>query len=253
MALRRAVKGDEMELHFQPRIALSDGQPLGVEALVRWRHPERGLVLPAEFIPVAEQCGLIGALGKWVLETACRQGAAWQAQGLGAIPISVNISARQLDGFDLAGDISALTARYGISPALLEVELTESVVMADPEQVIELFTRLREMGTRVSIDDFGTGYSSLAYLRRLPIDVLKIDRSFVDGVDNNDEDARIIETILALSRNLALTSVAEGVETLQQADRLRNLGCDAAQGFIYARPMPAQALEEWWRANAKGG
>lgn len=249
MDLRRAIANGDFELHYQPKIALATGKVLGVEALVRWRHPARGLVLPAEFIPVAEESGLIVDLGAWVLEAACRQMAAWRLRGL-HIRVAVNVSARQLDAGDLVERIAGLTVRHGIEPKDLEIELTESTVMANPENVAGLLARLRQLGVTVAVDDFGTGYSSLAYLRRLPIDVLKIDRSFVMAADRDDEDAQIAKTILALGRALRLQVVAEGIETRSQARLLLSLGCEAAQGFLYSRPLPAGDIENWLAKNA---
>ncbi|MDD5329826.1 MAG: EAL domain-containing protein [Sulfuricella sp.] len=245
MDLRRAIALHELELHYQPKVALvSLGAPPGVEALVRWRHPMRGMLPPGDFIPLAEECGLIVELGAWVLNEACRQAAEWQSRGL-ETRIAVNVSARQLADGDLAGHIAALTANHGIAPAVLEIELTESAVMANRETVARLLTRLREMGVTVAVDDFGTGYSSLAYLRCLPIDVLKIDRAFVMDADRNEEDAQIVKTIIALGQTLHLTVVAEGIETPRQAELLTALGCDVAQGFLFSRPLPAKEIEEW--------
>lgn len=211
---------------------------------MRWRHPTRGLVSPDAFIPLAEESGLIVELGAWVLDEACRQAAQWRAQGLD-LRIAVNVSATQLEKGDLADHISQLTSRHGIAPSALEIELTETAIMATPKTVVGLFARLRAIGVTMAVDDFGTGYSSLAYLRRLPIDVLKIDRSFVAEADNNEEDAQIVKTILALGQALKLTVVAEGIETPQQAEILKSLGCDIGQGYLFSRPMPAEQAEAW--------
>ncbi len=243
--LRRAIARRELELHYQPKVALrSTGKPLGVEALVRWRHPVRGLLPPSEFIFLAEETGLIIDLGEWVLDEVCRQAAEWQSHGL-ETKIAINVSAKELDEGDLAERIAALTASHGISPSVLEIELTESAVMANPENAAGLFARLRRMGVTVAVDDFGTGYSSLAYLRCLPIDVLKIDRTFVMDADRNEEDAQIVKTIVALGQMLKLTVVAEGIETTGQAELLTSFGCDSAQGFLFSRPLPAREVEEW--------
>ena len=247
MELRRAVSHGELELFYQPRVALQSGVPCGVEALVRWRHPVRGLVPPDDFIPLAEETGIIHALGDWVLEEACRQLRAWQQQGLAGMRVAVNISAKQLQEGDLVARIASLTRHYGIAPADLEVELTESVIMANPEEISGIFARLRRLGVTVAVDDFGTGYSSLAYLRRLPIDVLKIDRSFVMNADRDEGDAQIVRIIMALAQALKLDVIAEGVETRGQAEFLQSCGCPTAQGFLYARPQPAAALEAWWQ------
>ncbi|MDE2586127.1 MAG: EAL domain-containing protein, partial [Betaproteobacteria bacterium] len=244
MELGHAIAGGELELHYQPQIALATGQALGLEALVRWRHPKRGFLPPADFIPLAEESGLIVALGDWVLEEACRQAAAWQARGCN-IKIAVNISARQLGQGNLAEQITDLTARHGITPTALEIELTESAVMADPEHAAGLLARLRQIGVTVAVDDFGTGYSSLAYLRRLPIDVLKIDRSFIMDAERNEDDVQIVKTILALGQTLKLAVVAEGIETERQAQLLQSIGCDVVQGYLFSRPLPAQEIEDW--------
>jgi len=244
MDLRRAIAHGHLELHYQPRVELATGEPRGVEALVRWRHPVRGLLPPSEFIPLAEESALILELGEWVLGEACRQAADWRARGRG-LRIAVNVSARQLEAGDLVERIGALARHHGIAPTDLEVELTESAVMANPAQAAGLLARLRRLGVTVAVDDFGTGYSSLAYLRRLPIDILKIDRSFVVDADRDEEDAQIVKTILALGQSLRLTVVAEGIETVRQAELLQSLGCTLAQGYLFSRPLPAREFEAW--------
>ena len=250
--LRHALAHGEMQLHYQPKIVLGTHDVCGVEALVRWRHPVRGLVPPGEFIPLAEATGLIVPLGDWVMEEACRQSAAWQAMGLAGSKVAVNVSARQLQSADLVQRIVALTTQYGISPSSLELELTESVVMAKPDEVAGIFSALRETGVTIAIDDFGTGYSSLAYLRRLPVDVLKIDRAFIATADSDEADGAIVKTILALARSLRLSVVAEGVETGSQAAFLAANGCPVAQGYHYARPLPADEMTRWLRARTVG-
>jgi len=245
MELRSAVGNGELELFYQPKVSLITGAPCGVEALVRWRHPRRGLVSPADFIPIAEETRIIDDLGNWVLEEACRQAQAWQEEGLGRIKIAVNISARQLQGSELVDRIAGLAKKYGVPPSCLEVELTESVVMANPEEISGVLTRLRATGVTVAVDDFGTGYSSLAYLRRLPIDVLKIDRSFVMSADRDEGDAEVVKIIIALGQALNLDIVAEGVETESQADFLASCGCSMAQGFLFSRPEPAARISAW--------
>lgn len=245
MELRQAISDRQLELFYQPKIELSTNRPCGMEALVRWRHPSLGLIPPIDFIPIAEESGLIIPLGDWVLEEACRQIGAWQSSGLPPCRIAVNISARQLHEGDLVERIEQLTQLYGIPPSTLEIELTESVIMSRPGDVIDLFKRLRKLGVTIAMDDFGTGYSSLAYLRRLPIDVLKIDRSFVSDVEHNEDGAQIVKTILSLAHALGIKIVAEGIETPPQADFLRAGGCTLGQGYLYAKPMPAGELEAW--------
>jgi EAL domain-containing protein (putative c-di-GMP-specific phosphodiesterase class I) len=248
MELRGALRRRELQLHYQPKVSLLDGSPRGVEALLRWNHREMGWVSPAQFIPLAEESGLVCELGDWVLEETCRQRAAWARQGLQALKdmrVAVNISARQLHHGDLVDRVVALCAQHGVAPAGLELELTESVIMANPEEIAVVFARLRRLGVRVAADDFGTGYSSLAYLRRLPIDVLKVDRSFVQNSVRDEVDAEIVRTIVALARALRLETVAEGVETEPQAELLRRCGCAQAQGYLYARPMPPAQLADW--------
>ncbi|MDD5248066.1 MAG: EAL domain-containing protein [Rhodocyclaceae bacterium] len=244
--LRHAIANGELELYYQPKVCVDSGANCGVEALVRWHHPVRGLVSPADFIPVAEESDLIIDIGDWVINEACRQSAAWQALGL-TPTIAVNVSAKQLRQNTLVERIVATAERHGIPPSRLQVEVTESLVMADPKQASALLHRLREIGVTVAIDDFGTGYSSLSYLRRLPIDVIKIDRSFVMNADRVEEDAQIVRTIIALAQALKMTVVAEGVETEAQAALLRSLGCTAVQGYLYARPGPAAQVPEWLR------
>jgi diguanylate cyclase (GGDEF)-like protein/PAS domain S-box-containing protein len=248
MELRHAVANNELELHYQPKVCLATGRFDSVEALVRWRHPRLGLVPPVDFIPVAEETGLIVDIGDWVLERACAQAIEWKARHLD-FGIAVNVSAKQLQRGDLVERIANLAACHNVAPTCLQIELTESVLMADPELAIGQLRRLRELGVTIAVDDFGTGYSSLAYLRRLPIDVLKIDRSFVMDADHDDEDAQVVRTIVELGRSLKFTVVAEGVETEAQADLLRSAGCDLAQGYLYARPETAERLEAWLAAR----
>ena len=234
-ALRLGIARDELLLHYQPKVEVASGRLLGVEALVRWERPGHGLVPPLQFIPLAEERGLIVALGQWVIERCCRQIRDWRSAGLRSLPVAINLSARQFADDGLIGKIEAAMARYGVTPADLEVELTESVLMADPERSGEVLGHLRRLGIRISIDDFGTGYSSLSYLKRFPAQTVKIDRSFVD-------DVAITEAVIAMAHSLGLTVVAEGVETDDQHGVLRRLGCDQAQGYRFGRPMAASEL-----------
>jgi diguanylate cyclase (GGDEF)-like protein len=241
--LKKAVQErNQFLLHYQPRVSLRDGRITGVEALVRWQHPERGLVPPGDFIPLAEELGLIAPLGDWVLRSACAQAVVWQRAGLG-LRVAVNISARQLHGSTFLADLRACLADTGLQPNWLELEITESVMMHRTQHVTELLQSLEALGVSVSVDDFGTGYSSLAYLKRLQVDSLKIDQSFVSGVPNDDEDVAIVRAVVALARSLHLEVVAEGVEERAQLDFLRSEGCDAAQGYLLGQPMPATQLE----------
>ncbi len=245
--LRRAVRRGQLELFYQPKVALAGGAVRSVEALVRWRHPLRGLVPPADFIGLAEETGIIAELGDWVLEEACRQARAWQDEGLGRIRVAVNVSAGQVQRGGLVERIAELTLLYRLAPADLEVELTESVIMNKPEEMALVFAQLRAAGVSVAIDDFGTGYSSLTYLRQLPIDVLKIDRAFIMNAEHDHRDAELVRTIIALGRALNLAVVAEGVETSGQLELLRGMGCDLAQGYLFSRPLPAADIGAWLR------
>jgi diguanylate cyclase (GGDEF)-like protein len=238
--LRRALEREEFSLAYQPKIDLASGEACGAEALLRWRHPERGAVAPAEFIPVLEDTGLIVPVGEWVVAQACRDLKAWQAAGMQAMPVAVNLSARQFRQLDLDARIRALIRGTGIHPSLIELEITESHLMQDPDHAIRVMRALRETGIKVAVDDFGTGYSSLAYLTRFPVSALKIDRSFVAGIERENGDAAIVRTIIEMARTLAFTVVAEGVENAEQVAYLRRFGCDQAQGYFFARPMPAR-------------
>ena len=243
--LRKALECEELELHYQPKVCLRTGMPVGAEALVRWRHPERGLISPMEFIPLAEETGLIEPMGEWVLEEACRQLCIWRASGMGLDSIAVNVSAIQLRNGKLADHVAALLARYGLKGPMLEIELTESALMDDPRLAINIMEALRAAGVRIAVDDFGTGYSSLSYLSRLPIDTLKIDRSFVKDADHTANGRVVCDTIIGLGRNLHLQVVAEGIETAEQLAYLKRQGCYAGQGFHFCRPVPEQELADW--------
>jgi diguanylate cyclase (GGDEF)-like protein/PAS domain S-box-containing protein len=237
--LRRALERREFTLHYQPKIDLATGRPCGAEALLRWQHPERGPVAPAEFIPVLEETGLIVPVGEWVLRKACEDLKAWQQAGMPAMPVAVNLSARQFRQHDLDERIRSIVTEARIDPALVELEITESQLMHDPDHAVRVLERLGDFGLRIAIDDFGTGYSSLSYLTRFPLASLKIDRSFVADVLNDQADATIVRTIVDMAHTLGFTVIAEGVELDSQAAFLRKLGCEQAQGFLFARPMPA--------------
>ena len=245
--LRQALANHEFVLHYQPKMDARNQTTYGYEALLRWNSPELGMVLPDDFIPLAESTRIIVDIGSWVIDEVCRQIAAWQLAGFGLKQVAVNVSAHQLKSVTLAEQFYEACRRHGIPTAALEAELTESVVMADPCQTAEIFQELRGIGIRLSIDDFGTGYSSLAYLRRLPFDVLKIDRSFVMNADTNEDDAQIVRTILALGKALRLDVVAEGVETEVQAKMLKEAGCDIFQGYLFSRPLSVADVESRFR------
>jgi diguanylate cyclase (GGDEF)-like protein len=241
-ALRLALTRNELLLYFQPRIDIASGRMLGVEALVRWAHPTRGMVMPGDFIPLAEERGLIVPLGRWVIQAACRQIHDWRRAGLVAPRVAVNLSARQFVSDGLIDDLVDALALHGLAPSGLEVELTESVLMADPERANQVLQQLHAMGIRIAIDDFGTGYSSLSYLKRFPAQTVKIDRSFIGGLPSDGDDVAITQAVIAMAHSLGLDVVAEGVETAEQLALLSKLGCDEAQGYLLGRPMPASEL-----------
>ena len=247
--LRRAMKRDELVLHYQPKVDLGTGRLHGVEALVRWQHPERGLLGPGGFIPMAETTGLIQQLTLKVLDLALAQCRRWEQEGL-AVPVAVNLSARCLHDLTLPGRVRAALDHYGLQPALLRLEITESAIMADPEKALGVLGELAGMGVHLALDDFGTGYSSMSYLRRLPVDELKVDRSFVLELTSQEADRVLVRSAVDLGHNLGLTVVAEGVEDARTGEVLHELGCDVAQGYHYARPMPAEQLRDWIRGEA---
>ena len=246
--LRRAIEDGELVLHYQPKVDLKTGQVAGVEALVRWEHPERGLLAPDTFVPLAEQTGLMKSLTTNVLEQALTQTAVWADAGM-MIRMAVNVSARDLHDDTFCARVSEALTRTGVPASFLELELTERVVMADPERALQNLTALSRLGVRLSLDDFGTGYSSLAYLRRLPVTEIKIDKSFVLRMDVDAEDATIVRSTIDLAHGLGLRVLAEGVETAETWQRLADLGCDAAQGYFLSRPHPAAVVTEWLAAR----
>jgi diguanylate cyclase (GGDEF)-like protein/PAS domain S-box-containing protein len=248
--LRRALERGQLLLHYQPQADIASGEIVGIEALVRWQHPELGLVPPADFIPVAEEIGVICALGEWVLNEACRQAVAWQHAGLPHLPVAVNLSALQLRRPDFLDTVRRALDSTGLEPHWLEVELTESVLMHEAEAALSMLRELSKIGIRVAVDDFGTGYSSLAYLRRLPIDKLKIDRSFVRDLTVDRDDWVIVSTIIRMAHSLNLKVIAEGVETGEHLAILRAQGCDEVQGYHLSRPLPAEEVAEFIRQRA---
>jgi diguanylate cyclase (GGDEF)-like protein/PAS domain S-box-containing protein len=246
--LRQALGNGQLELHYQPKFSISSGQIIGAEALVRWRHPERGLVPPAEFIPLAEATGLVVQVGEWVLETACAQAQAWKEAGLPPVRLAVNVSAREFTSA-LPGRVMETLRRYGLEPSWLELEITESTLMHNIDRVIGIMDRITAMGVTLSLDDFGTGYSSLSYLKRFPIDTLKIDRSFTTGIPLDANDCAIASTIISIAQQLKHKVIAEGVETVEQLAFLKTSGCDEVQGYLFSKPLPAAEFEKALREN----
>jgi len=247
--LRQAIERREFVLYYQPRVDPKTRRLLGVEALIRWRHPVLGMVPPSKFIPLAEQTGLIEIIGDWVLETACAQRAAWTAAGKPRFRVAVNLSLRQLAAAKLEARVGELIARHGLHPEELELEITESVLMEDPSGAMHVLKKLRQQGIGIALDDFGTEYSSLSYLKHFPLDYMKIDQSFVRGIPADGDDIAIVRTVLALARNLRLGVIAEGVETQAQWQFLRELGCDEVQGYFVSRPLPVDELERFLAAQ----
>jgi diguanylate cyclase (GGDEF)-like protein len=252
MDLREALENSEFFLAYQPTIDLRDMSPNGVEALIRWEHPTRGVVQPDDFIPLLEETGLIVDVGKWVLEEACRQGAKWRAAGY-PIGMAVNVSGRQLDTDQLIVDVEAALAHSGLEPAALTIEITETTLMRNIEETARRLAQVKALGVRIAIDDFGTGYSSLAHLQRFPVDALKIDRSFILGLKNNLEGETLIHTLVQLGKSLAIETLAEGIEQQQELSLLRGENCDSGQGFLFARPLDVADTEKFlrnWAENA---
>jgi EAL domain-containing protein (putative c-di-GMP-specific phosphodiesterase class I) len=250
--LRRAIARDEFVIHYQPRVELASGKVVGVEALVRWKHPRRGLVWPDDFIPLAEDMRLIIPIGREVIREACQRAHVWHKQYLRDPPLlmSVNISAMQLRHSNLVGDIAQILREFEVDPNTLELEITESVVMDDVQEIFDKLKELKSLGVRLAIDDFGTGYSSLSYLKRLPIEIVKIDKSFIGGLGKNPKDKLIASATISLAQTLGLGVVAEGVETAKQAMHLRNLGCDLAQGNYFAKPLASEDVSAFIAPSA---
>jgi diguanylate cyclase (GGDEF)-like protein/PAS domain S-box-containing protein len=237
--LLRALEKEQFRLHYQPWVNLATGTVKGAEALIRWNHPDRGVVAPAEFVPMAEESGLIVPIGRWVLREACRQARAWRAAGLGAVRIAVNVSAVEFRSASFLENVTDLLAEYALEAGALELELTETVLMQDTETASGSLRALTDIGIRLTLDDFGTGYSSLSYLKRFPISTLKIDRSFVKEVSSDADSKTLVATIIAMGKSLGKTVIAEGIETEDQLDVLRDLSCDEGQGYHFSRPLPA--------------
>ena len=241
--LRHALERGEFILHYQPQIDLQTGRIVGMEVLLRWLHPIHGLIAPSRFIGLAEEMGLIIPIGAWVLREACLQTKYWQQKGYTNLRVAVNLSARQFTQKSLVQSISDILHATGLEPKFLELELTESMVMRDVENAIAILRNLKALGTHISIDDFGTGYSSLSYLRRFPIDVLKIDQSFVSDITVDPDDAAIVASIISLAHSLRLIVIAEGVETTEQLKFLSKHGCDQVQGFYFSKGVGKEAFE----------
>ncbi len=247
--LRRAIEGGDLRLHYQPKIDLETGRVAGVEALVRWQHRQRGFVAPDEFVPLAERTGLIRPLTMHVLTEATSQCRAWRDAGM-ELSVAVNLSTHNLVDRHLPEDIEHLLSRFDLPASALELEITESAIMADPARALQVLERLSGMGLGLAIDDFGTGYSSLGYLKRLPVDEIKIDKSFVMNMAVDPADAAIVRSTIELAHNLELTVVAEGVEDGSAREQLRLLGCNTAQGYHFSRPLPAPELARWVQEEA---
>jgi EAL domain-containing protein (putative c-di-GMP-specific phosphodiesterase class I) len=249
-ALRRAIERDELRIHLQPVVRIGTGAIVGFEALVRWEHPERGLVPPGEFIPLAEETGLVVPIGNWVIQEVCRTLARWEAE-LGAewVQCSVNLSVRHLQQPELVGTVRAALAEHAVRPQRLVLEITESAVMENGTGTVETLEALKALGVRLALDDFGTGYSSLAHLHRFPLDLLKIDRSFTAALHADHQGASIAGAIASLAQALGLATVAEGIEDAEQRRQLGRLGCTFGQGFLFSRPLPPAAFDERLRAE----
>jgi EAL domain-containing protein (putative c-di-GMP-specific phosphodiesterase class I) len=248
--LRLALERNELSLHYQAKVNFKTGIITGVEALLRWQNPILGSVTPTQLIPVAEETGIIVSIGKWVLRAACAQNVAWQKQGLPPVCMAVNLSLRQLTDANLVHDIKAALDDSGMAPNLLELEITESMMMSNPTKMMDVLVKIKNMGVRLAIDDFGTGYSSLAQLKHFPIDTLKIDRSFIRNVPENAEDKAITRAIIAMGETLGLTVVAEGVETIEQLNYLKDQSCDEMQGFYFSRPVVPEQFAELLQEQA---
>ena len=248
-ALRRALEREQFSLDYQPKVDMASGEISGVEALLRWTHPELGKVSPGQFIPLAEEIGLIVPIGRWVLKEACAQNMAWQHRGLKAVTMAVNLSPRQFGDPHLLDDIDEALAASGMSPALLQLEVTESMVMRNVTRAVRVLDAIQNRGIRLAIDDFGTGYSSMSLMKQFPIDTIKIDRSFVRDLPDDSEDVAIAQAIISMGKALGMTIVAEGVETSEQREFLRAHACDEMQGFLFSRPLPPRDLAELLKAS----
>src|SRR5205807_5937370 len=251
-ALGRALQRDELRVVYQPEVSIEDGTVVALEALVRWHDPKRGVIMPQEFIPMAEETGLILAIGEWVLRQACQQAARWKKRHPGRLVVAVNLSGRQLASPQLVGVVTSALAEAGLDAASLQLEITENALLEEAGVAWGTLRALEAMGLTLAVDDFGTGYSSLSHLKRLPIGVVKLDRSFIEGIGSDPADEAIVSAVIGLARALGLSVVAEGVEQAEQLDELRLLGCSLAQGFHLARPMPADDLDAFLAGRLQG-
>jgi predicted signal transduction protein with EAL and GGDEF domain len=251
--LRYALGRNEFVLHYQPKIDLKTGLITGMEALIRWQHPERGMLLPAAFVPIAEECGLIMPIGQWVLLEACRQSRAWSDSGFGVMPVAVNVSAVEFQGKDFLSGVRAVLIATGMEPQNLELELTESVLMQNAESAVVTLLALKTMGVRLAIDDFGTGYSSFTYLRRFPVDTLKVDQSFVQEITADPEGKTMVDAMINIGKSLNHRVIAEGVETRSQLDFLQRHGCGEGQGYYFSHPVVADQAGSLFKADLQKG
>jgi diguanylate cyclase (GGDEF)-like protein len=251
--LRYALGRNEFLLHYQPKFNLQTGRITGVEALLRWQHPQRGMVYPVQFVPIAEECGLILPIGRWVLLEACKQARAWMDAGLGVVPIAVNVSATEFGAKDFLSGVRAVLIATGVQPQNLELELTESVLMKDAESAVVTLVALKAMGVQLAIDDFGTGYSSFTYLRRFPSDALKLHQSFVQEITADPEDATIVSAMINIGRSLKQRVIAEGVETRAQVDFLQRHGCGEGQGYYFSRPVAPEVAANLFKSGMPEG
>jgi EAL domain-containing protein (putative c-di-GMP-specific phosphodiesterase class I) len=250
--LRKALELQQLEVYFQPQVDARSGRLVGAEALVRWRHPELGMVAPGDFIPLAEETGMIVDIGAWVLNEACIMSREWGEQGLPLERVAVNLSPLQFRHHDLVTTICSALLDSGLDPSLLELEITESAVMHDVDKAADILRYFREMGVKVAIDDFGTGYSSLSLLKKFPITLLKIDRAFIHGTDQHEDDRAIVTAIIAMGHQLGLKVLAEGVESEAQRTFLRESGCDELQGYLFSRPLPPAQFHEYLAGHLVG-
>jgi EAL domain-containing protein (putative c-di-GMP-specific phosphodiesterase class I) len=248
--LRHAVEHDELRLHFQPKIELNTGRVAGAEVLLRWQHPTRGLLTPADFIPFAEQTGFIRWLTRWTLDHSMAQASQWHRAGM-ALNLAVNISAEDIGDSRFDARVASLLSRHQLPPSLLTLELTESGAIEDPARALHMLAAIAALGVSLSIDDFGTGYSSLSHLARMPVHEMKIDRSFIESLESDPEFATVVRSAIDMGHGLGLKVVAEGIETAAAANRLREFGCDIAQGYHYARPMSREAFEAWLKGRSR--